>query len=68
MPGFRIQELIPSWKLLDVRSDWGHGVVALLGGSSPAAVPDRPVPLQWSNWILAPHTDLGIKGAEGVDF
>lgn len=56
-----------------VRSDWGHRVVTLpavasLGGSSPAAVPDKIVPCQWSDWILAPHVELGIKGAEGVDF
>lgn len=44
-------------------------MVASLGGSSPAAVPDKAVPLQWSDWrILAPHVELGIKSAEGVGF
>lgn len=43
-------------------------MVASLGGSSPAAVPDKAVPLQWSDWILAPHVELGIKDAEGVGF
>lgn len=75
MPGFRIQELIPSWKLLDGEIRLGPrggdtSVVALLIVSSPAAVPDKAVPLQWSNWILASHTELGIKGVdfEGLDF
>lgn len=56
-----------------VRSDWGPwgGDTSSGGtssGSSPAAVPDKAVPLQWSDWILAPHVELGIKGAEGVGF
>lgn len=52
-----------------VRSAWGHGVVTfpvvpLLGGSSPAAVPDKALPsVEELNYI-----ELGIKGAEGVDF
>lgn len=70
MPGFRIQEPIPSWKLLDgeIRlrtrgGDTSSGGIA--GWLQPCCCPRQGCVEQQD---FLPHTDLGIKGAGGDGF
>lgn len=70
MSGFRVQELIPSWKLLDgeirLRTRGGDtSSDGTAGWLQPCCCPRQGCVEQLD---LAPHIDLGIKGAEGMDF